>query len=221
MGTQLHAAVDALHEELRPVEERLQSHPYLEAVEDGRITESGLRAFAAEQHAIISSDRRSLGHLAARFPDDPAGSFFLDMAGGEGQALARLAGFERAVGLNADARRAYEPKAGCQAYPAFVAWLALNGGRADVGLAFLVNLVAWGESCARIAAALREHHRLGDEEVSFFDFFAVPPPRFEERALEVAAAGLAAGEELDRAVRAARLLQAYELLYWDTLAQGL
>ncbi len=57
--------------------------------------------------------------------------------------------------------------------------------------------------------------------MSFFDFFAVPPPRFEERALEVAAAGLAAGEELDRAVRAARLLQAYELLYWDTLAQGL
>jgi len=43
------------------------------------------------------------------------------------------------------------------------------------------------------------------------------PPGFEERAVAVADAGLAAGDSPARARRAARLLQAYELMYWDTL----
>ena len=110
----------------------------------------------------------------------------------------------------------HEPLAGCQAYPAYVSWLALNGGRADVALAFLVNLEAWGEACRRMAAALRDRH-----DVSFFEFFAEPPAGFAERALAVAEQGLAAGEPEARARRAARLLQAYELLYWDTLAGAL
>jgi thiaminase len=204
------AAVEALREELRPVEERLRRHPYLAAVEDGRVGEAGLRVFAAEQHAIISSDRRSFQLLASRFPAEPAGSFFVDMAGGEEQALELLLAFERDLGL-ADPD-AHEPLAGCHAYPAFVAWLGLNGSPADVALAFLVNLAAWGESCARMAAALR-----GRYDVAFFEFFASAPPGFEERCLEV----VGAGDDFTHASRAARLLQAYELLYWDTLADGL
>jgi hypothetical protein len=33
--------------------------------------------------------------------------------------------------------------------------------------------------------------------------------------------GLGAGDSPTRAGRAARLLQAYELLFWDTLAEGI
>lgn len=209
--------VGGLRRELAPVEEAIRGHRYLEAVEAGRAPEASLQAFAAEQRVIIASDRRSFAHLAARFPEPPAGDFFLGLAAGEGEALARLDAFAAAVG----AGEGYEPRAGSQAYTAFVAWLALNGGRADVALAFLVNLEAWGESCRRLGAALRSRYGLGDAAAGFFDLFAEPAGDFEERALEVVEQGLAAGEPPERARRAARLLQAYELLYWDTLGETL
>jgi hypothetical protein len=54
--------------------------------------------------------------------------------------------------------------------------------------------------------------------VAFFTFFASPPPGFEQRALAVIDAGLAAGDDPADARRAARLLQAYELRFWDGIA---
>lgn len=193
------------------MEQQLRAHRYLAAVEQGAVPDASLRAFAGEQGLIVASDRRSFAQLAARFPEPPAGDFFLDLAQGEGEALALLAGFAASVGGGT-----HEPLPGCQAYPAYVSWLALNGGRADVALAFLVNLDAWGEACRRMADALDARY-----DVSFFEFFAHPPADFAERALAVAEQGLAAGERPEHARRAARLLQAYELLYWDTLADAL
>ncbi len=206
-ASELLAAVRA---ELAPVERALAGHRYLAELEAGRVADGSLRAFAGEQRAIITGDRRSFEHLAGRFPQPPAGPFFADMAAGETEALQLLARFAAAVGASDD----YEPLAGCQAYSAFVAWLALNGSPADVALAFLANLEAWGCSCARMRDALGPIY--GDEAVAFFDFFAQTPPGFEERALALVATGDPAS-----ARRAARLLQAYELLYWDTLADAL
>ncbi len=196
--------------ELAPVERRFAGHRYLAELEAGRLPLESLRAFAGEQRSIIASDRRSFEHLAQRFPRPSAGDFFRDMAAGEAEALRLLERFAAAVGLGDD----YEPLAGCQAYPAYVAWLALNGSPADVALAFLANLESWGRSCARMRDALRPVYEA--DAVAFFDFFAKPPAGFEERALTLVATGPPAS-----ARRAARLLQAYELLYWDTLADGL
>ncbi len=196
--------------ELAPVELGLADHRYLFELEAGRVPLASLRTFAGEQRAIIASDRNSFEHLAHRFPEPPAGEFFREMAAAEAEALRLLERFAAAVGLRGE----YEPLAGCQAYSAYVAWLALNGSPADVVLAFLANLETWGRSCARMRDAL--HPAYGDDAVAFFDFFAQTPQGFEERALALIATG-----EPSSARRAARLLQAYELLYWDTLADGL
>ncbi len=202
--------VAAVRAELAPVERSLAEHRYLAELEAGRVPLESLRAFAGEQRAIITSDRRSFEHLAHRFPQPPPGDFFREMAAGEAEALRLLDPFAAAVGLGAD----YEPLPGCQAYPAYVAWLALNGSPADVALAFLANLESWGRSCARMRDALCPHY--GADAVAFFDFFAGPEAGFEERALALIGTG-----EPASARQAARLLQAYELLYWDTLADGL
>lgn len=203
------ALLEVVRTELAPAAQALAGHRYLAELEAGRVGEPALRAFAGEQRLIIAGDRRSFEHLAERFPEPPAGTFFADMAAGESEALRLLGRFADAVGL-----AEHEPLAGCQAYPAYVAWLALNGSPADVALAFLANLETWSRSCARMRDALRPAY--GEDAIAFFDFFAQTPPDFEERALELVAAGDAAP-----ARRAARLLQAYELLYWDTLADAL
>ena len=215
------ALLDQLAGELRSVEDQIRSHRFVEAVAVGEVPRVRLAALAGEQHAVVASDRRSFACLAARFPAPPAGDLFLALAGGEGEARRRLAAFAAAVGLDADALRSYEPHAGGQAYPAFVAWLALNGSRSDVALAFLVNLAAWGANCARIAAALRERYGLAAGDVAFFDFFAEPPRDLHRQLLDVLDAGLAEGDSPICARRAARLLQSYELLFWDALADEL
>jgi hypothetical protein len=204
------AVLAVVREELGPIERRLADHPYLAAVEGGRVPAESLRAFAGEQCAIIRSDRRSFEHLAGRFPQGSAGLFFREMAVAEVEALRLLERFGAVVGLGAG----YEPLPGCQAYAAYVAWLALNGSPADVALAFLANLDSWGRSCGRMRDALAPVY--GGDAVAFFDYFARPPVGFEQRALTLVTA-----DEQASARRAARLLQAYELLYWDTLADAL
>jgi thiaminase len=201
--------------------EAIRSHRFLECLRTGDVPDERLRALAGEQYAIVSSDRRSFAQLAVRFPSGLAGGFFLGMAEGEGTALDKLRGLADWLGMTDDELRAHEPHPGAQAYPAFVAWLALNGSRADVVLAFLANLAAWGENCGTVAAALREAYRAGNDTVAFFDFFASPPEDFQPRALEVLNEGLAAGDSPVLAGRATRLLQAYELSFWDALAEGL
>jgi len=195
--------LSAARAELAGVEERLRSHPALDSFPPER-----LRRFAGEQFTILSSDRRSFAHLAARFPEPPAGDLFLDLAHGEGVALERLGQ------LGFDYLDRHEPHPAAHAYTAYVAWLALNGSRAAVALAFAANLAAWGESCGRLAALLRN-----EVDVSFFEFFAEPPADFEDRLLEVVEQGLGEGDSPERARVAARLLQAYELQFWDALVQ--
>jgi hypothetical protein len=196
--------------DLAPVAGSPAGHRYPVELESGRVPVESLRIFAGEQRAIIVSDRNSFEQLMHRFPEPPAGGFFRELGAGEAEALRLLERFAAAVGLG----REYEPLAGCQAYSAYVAWLALNGAPADVALAFLANLETWGRSCARMRDALRPEY--GDDAVAFFEFFARAPQGFEERALALVATG-----EPSSARRAARLLQAYELLYWDTLADAL
>jgi hypothetical protein len=219
VNADLQVLVDEAGRALAPLEAQIRSHPFLAALEAGAVSEEQLRAFAGEQYRVLRSDRRSFAQLAARYPDDPSGVFFVARAAGEGEALARLIRFAAALGIGEDEMGAYEPRPGCQAYPAFVAWLALNGSRLDVALAFLVNLDAWGANCARMGTALADRYGLGADELAFFAYFATPPPGFREQIAEVAGAGLADGDSPSDARRAARLLQAYELLFWGSLTQ--
>lgn len=214
------ALLEQVRRDLAPVEQALSDHPFLTALAERRVSRTVLERFAGEQYSIISGDRRSFAFLAARYSEGPTGELFLQLAHGEGVALGHLTAFAGWLGLDQTRLQAYEPLPGAQAYTAYVAWLALNGGAADVALAFLANLPAWGANCARMAEALRTGYGADDTVVGFFDYFAQPAPGFAENALAVVDAGLAEGNSPERAARAARLLQAYELMFWDALAQA-
>jgi pyrroloquinoline quinone (PQQ) biosynthesis protein C len=208
---------ESIRAELAPVRERLLTHPYVRAVEEARLEPSQLRPFVGEQFLIISSDLRSVAHLVSRFGT----GFFGDVLAGEQAALNALPGLGDALGMSAQDLVEYEPLPGAQSYAAYMAWLAAYASDAEVAAAYLVNFQAWGENCARLARALRASYGLSAEQVAFFDLFAEPAPEFEQRALEVISAGLARGVPERLLRRAPRLLQGYELLYWDTLYETL
>jgi hypothetical protein len=194
---------------------------FVDLLEAGDVPRDRLTWLAGEQFRIVGSDQRSFALLAARFPDPPAGEMFLSLAQGELQALRLLADFAGALGWGERELRAYEPRPLAQAYPAYLAWSALFGTCSGVALAMLANLQEWGAYCGRVAEALVTRYGLSERAAGFFRLFATPAPGFTEQAESVVAAGLAAGEDPQEAVRAARALHAYEIAFWDTLADGL
>ena len=194
---------------------------FVELLEAGGVPRDRLTWLAGEQFRIVGSDQRSFAVLAARFPDPPAGEMFLSLAQGELHALRLLADFAGALGWGERDLRAYEPRPLAQAYPAYLAQSALFGTCSGVALAMLANLEEWGGYCGRVAGALVTRYDLSERAVGFFRFFATPAPGFPGQAESVVAAGLAAGEDPQEAVRAALALHAYEIAFWDALADGL
>jgi pyrroloquinoline quinone (PQQ) biosynthesis protein C len=205
---------------LKPVEEKLFAHPYLRAVEEGRIARERLSLFAGEQFCIISSDLRSIAFLLNRHAQFPSSGYLLSLLQGEVAAREALLLFARALQMTQTDLEAYEPLPGCQAYPAYVSWLALYGSDAELAAAFLLNLPAWGANCRRMSAALQARYGLSEQDVAFFDLFAMPPPELEAESLQVIQGGLDRGVEPRAVRRAARLIQAYELMYWDALCDA-
>jgi hypothetical protein len=211
------SATDLLEEIQRELAPGEGENRFVPLVEAGTAPLSAIGALAAEEQRIVTSDWRSFLTLAARSPEPAARGFFTALATGESLALPMLSPLAQAAGLDDAALRAYQPRPGCQAYPSFLAWLALNAEPAAAILAILANFAAWGEYCAAIGAALRKHYGFGDEACGFFDFFATPVPELTEQALTAVQAGLDTGVALDAARDHGRLLQGYELMFWNSL----
>ncbi|MDU0290211.1 transcriptional regulator [Saccharothrix longispora] len=187
-------------------------------IASGEASVEALKALAAEEDRIVRSDWRAFLTLAAQSTELPQREFFSTVASGEGLALAKLGDFAAACGLSPDDVADYRALPGCQAYPSYVARLALDGNPHDALLAILANFAEWGGYCATIAAALREHYGFDDAGCAFFDFFAEPAPELDELGLRALDAVLDTGWTVSGAMPQALLLHSYELMFWNTLA---
>ncbi len=196
-----------------------RSNPLVPLIAAGEADREILAVLALEQLRVIPADRRAFLQLAVRSSAEPeADAFFTALAEGEAIAQQRLPAFAAACGVEEARAAAYTPLPGCQAYPAYVAWLALNATPADAVLAVTANFSAWGGYCATIADALRTHYGFDDEACAFFDLFAGPAEHLDRTAERAVHAALDAGRLDESRARAyGHLLQSYEALFWRTL----
>ncbi|MET9831602.1 transcriptional regulator [Streptomyces sp. NPDC006385] len=198
----------------------MTANPLVPLIARGEADRTTLASLALEQTRVIPADRRAFLRLAERaVPGAPeSAAFFTLLAEGEVLAGERLGAFAAACGVTEARAAAYEPLSGCQAYPSYVAWLALNASPPEAALALTANFAAFGGYCATIAGALRRHYGFTDEACAFFDFFAEPSPELDRRATAAIRAGRDAGQvDEARAREYGRLLQSYEELFWSTL----
>ena len=202
---------------LEGVEEKIREHPYLVALEKGEIRKERLTIFAGEQYHIISSDLRSVALLLSRMSDGAGLDFFWMLLQGEVEAFHSLLRFVSSLGMSEEDLNAYETLAGAQAYKAYMAWLCLHGSEAEAAAAFLVNFPAWGANCGRMSETLKRNYGFTNDEVAFFDLFSTPAADFEKKAMSVIHRGLSGGVAPVAIETAARLLQDYEFLFWDTV----
>jgi pyrroloquinoline quinone (PQQ) biosynthesis protein C len=204
---------------LSSLEEKILRHRYLAALEAGRLPREKLRIFAGQQYQIITSDLRSIALFLSRYGNLPSRPYLLGVLEGESAALEALWKFARALAMGDEEIYTAEPISAALAYSAFVAWLALYGSDAELAAALGVNFAAWGANCGRMSAALKAHYGLESDGVAFFDLFANLPP-IDETVLAVIQGGLDRGITPALIARAARLLQGYELMYWDSMAEA-
>src|SRR5207247_10716370 len=149
------ALLDEIRKELQPVNEQLVRHPYVQALEEGKIEQEKLRLFVSEQYTIIKSDLRSAAHLVSRFDGPPSRDFFLGILQGERAAWDALLTFAHALGLSEAQLHEHEPMPGTHAYTCYMAWLALYASDAEIAAAYLVNFPAWGQDCGRLSRILQ------------------------------------------------------------------
>ena len=226
-------------------EAALAAHPYLAAAEAGTLTRAQRVAFAAEQLAIQASDAVSFAALAGHGGWAPPAAglahatapppvvapsaeghpdLFQFLLGGEIYAAPLLLRHAASLELDgAAALRAARPRgldARAQAYASHWARLALGRRRAAGAAACAVNFPAWGAMCARLRDALAANQTAygagsGDEEaLAFVAFFAAPIDGLDEMAAAVIDAEGASFEDV---VEDVRLLQEYELEFWDAI----
>jgi pyrroloquinoline quinone (PQQ) biosynthesis protein C len=211
--------IETIRNELKPVEQAIAGHRYLEALRTGRVLQQALRIFTGQQYHIIASDLRSIALLLSRHGDLPSRTYLLGVLQGENAAFEALAKFAQALRMSDDELRATEPIPAALAYSTFVAWLALYGSDAELAAGFTVNFAVWGSNCGRMSSILKARYGFSTEAVAFFDLFADLPPA-DDNVLAVIQGGLDRGVALPLIHRAARLLQGYELMFWDSMAEA-
>ena len=200
-----HRLVDHIRHDLKPLDDRILRHQYLEALDAGRLERTDLRTFAGQQYHILTSDLRSIAHMLSRHGTLPSRAFLMNVLQGEAAALEALFAFARPLGMTDRALADFEPIPPAHAYCAYMAWLAMYASDAELAGALLVNFAAWGANCGRMSKALRNRYGFLGADTAFFDLFANLPP-FEHEALAVIQAGLDRGVSPALIHRAARML---------------
>lgn len=211
--------VAEIRTDLAAVEDEIRNVPFVTGLEAGTVSLDQVAGLLGEQYNIIKSDQGSFSHMVTRFDDPASRQMFGGIAGGEVIALDLLLDFAARLGRSEEDLAAYEPKPKGQTYPSRVAWIALYADRASAGASFLVNFAVFGENMGRVQRALVDVYGFTEEETAFFGFFAEPIPGFEDKAIEVIAAGLRRGACPRDVARSARLLQAYELDFWQAVGE--
>jgi hypothetical protein len=212
------AAVELLHRirtELTVAEGR---NRFLPAIVDGRAPIQVIGTLAAEEMHVAPSARRTFLLLAARSTEPAAAEYFMQLAHGETAAQATLPALAAAAGLDEVRAATYAPRAGCQAYPAYLAWLALNAEPVEVVLATSAISTASATCQAALGAALRKWYSFDDDACAFVDLRANPAAELTGQATTAVQAALDAGRPLATARRYGRLLLSYHLMFWNTLA---
>ena len=88
--------VGKIRSDLQSLEEKILGHPYLKALEEGRVPLNLLKIFAGQQHHIISSDLRSIALMLSRLGMLPSRHFLMNVLQGESAALDALHAFAEA-----------------------------------------------------------------------------------------------------------------------------
>ena len=200
---------------LAPFNKSILEHPFIIEAEKGTLPLDGIKRFVKNQNYIISHDVRSLAFMISRSIRDEELEFFDSVYKGDARALPLLRRMVQSLGLKIIDLETYVPIPEAVSYAHYLTFLAQFATPGEQTMALVVNLPVWGSNCNRLSKALREKY--GIDETSFLDLFAQPITEAEKDASSVIDCYLDMKEEMKRV---AKLIQGYELMFWNGVYRG-
>jgi thiaminase len=198
---------------LIPLNDKILNHPYIIEAEKGILPMDKIKAFAANQYYIISHDAKSLSLMLSRATSLDEIKLFRKLAEGDLEGLHCIIKMAEELGFTIQDLENYDPIPDAVAYTHYLCALAQFTSPGEQIMALTANLPVWGLNCGRLSEALRVKYNI--KETSFLDLFAGSTDELEREALQIIERYLPEKENAMR--RVVRLIQAYELMFWDGL----
>lgn len=209
------AFIQGLREELRELNRRVEEHPFLTKAEKGILPKEKLKLFVENQYYVVYHDLRSLALMVSRASNPDEAEYFSKLQQGG------LMAFQQLVKLGDELEVSFKGLSGLRILPAavssthYLAWLGLYAGAAEQVTALTVNLPVWGRACGRLASGMVKNYNI---KFTGLDAFTHPPAWVEEEGVRIIGRYLPDAEE--RARLAARMIESYELSFWDAVYSG-
>ncbi|CAH3115260.1 unnamed protein product [Porites lobata] len=205
--------------------EKLVNHRVVQVSKAGTLPLKVMAAFLCEQYYIVSADIRSMEHLVSRCEDsDVIGQYFSFFYNGQKLAHRKLLTMAKAMGLSELDLENYEPQASAQGYPSYFCYLAHYGEIPQIVAAIAVNFPTFGQMCSSLEDSMKKKYDMKREDLDFLRFFGVCD--LDEGAVKVIEAfkandkGKMSEIEYKSIRRAVRLLQAYEVMFLDSIYES-
>jgi thiaminase len=206
--------------------EKVLTHPFCTEAESGSLPIEKFRTWCEQQYPILNYDTRSIGVMLARADRIDEKKFFTMLLDGAKEAEERLEVLAAELGLDADALASARLFPRAQAYGHYLAWLAIYGSVGEQVAAVTVNLPAYARVMARLKDALEGHY--GVKRTDYLELWSLgltyaanpleeAPEEWEQQATTIVDRYSADAEQM---AEAARFLQSYERLFWDSVYDG-
>jgi thiaminase len=205
-----------LRQQLSKENEKILNHEFVKDAEDGRLSVEKVKLFVTQQYYTINYDLRSLAAMLSKSRNDDEVDFFRMLLDADREALRRLMLLSRELGLRQVDLDFAVILAGAASYTHYLSWLANYANAGEQAAALTVNLPVWGSNCKRLGNALRTKY--GVKETGLFELFSGPTEAIDAPALKIMDNCL--DKHSSSMERCARLIQAYELSFWDTVYHG-
>lgn len=201
---------------LKDLEDGVLNHTILRDAEVGRLTMDHIKRFTINQWYIVNHDLRSLAVMLSRSRDLEELEYFKEAVDVDYKALKALANLLEELGIRATNPAEMSIFPAAVAYTHYISWLAHYASIGVIAFAFAVNFPVWGEASTRFGDSIGRIYGL--KNLGFFQVFRPPYERFIERSLSIASKYYP--EEKPAMVTAARNIQAYEKMFWDSIYTG-
>jgi thiaminase len=218
-GTTGHALLEQIRLEVEPLTRKITAHPYLEALEQHRVPEDALRPLATQQYLIVTNGIRNMALTVSRFGHLPSRKVLNDFLQAEFAVHAAVQQFDQAIGLGDQDLQQARPLPGALMFSYYETFVCLYASDADLITAFFFDAQVWIRNARRVSQALQTRYHLSPEAVTFFEMYANYQAS-EETVVPCLDAALERGVPADQIRESTRLLLAYELSFWDAMAEA-
>lgn len=206
--------LNTVRRELEPLNNSILNHPLVRDAENRTLSINTVKAFVTNQWYIVNHDLRSIAIAMSKTRNIQELLVMKDLLDGDYHALLELRKLMRELGIDENDPVTMNVLPDAIAYTHYLSWLANYTEPCEFAFALIVNLPVWGDVVYKLGQALRIKY--GIRETGLFDAFKGPFDELENKVINIVNNCLDSSRTA-RLRGIARVIQAYEKMFWDSI----